>query len=68
MHTAQTQLARQLLELAAAIEQHELAIKQELLRAAQAGDTQRIALIVSRWLERPATEVLPGLTTATERQ
>lgn len=56
--SADAAYARALLDIAAEVEAAEARIKAELLRAAAAGDCQRVADIVLRWMKSPATEVL----------
>lgn len=49
---------RTLLDTAAETERAEAAIKAEILRAAAAGDNERVAQVVARWQNLPAVEVL----------
>lgn len=51
--------ARVLLDVAAEVEAAEIAIKQALLDAAEAGDLEAVKDIVRRWQTLPATQVLP---------
>lgn len=53
--------ARQIMDLASAIERAESEIKQVLLTAARAGDCATVITIVNRWQTCPVTEVLVGL-------
>lgn len=50
--------ARTVLDLSAEVERADAAIKAEILRAARAGDSQRVAQVVERWLSLPVAEVL----------
>lgn len=59
--------ARQLLQTAHEVEAADAAIKAELRRAAQAGETDRIIDILTRWETVPAIEVLKSPETPEHR-
>ena len=54
-------LARSLIEAAVELDQAEARIKQEIVDAANVGDTRRIVEIMARWQNGPASEVLDAL-------
>lgn len=49
---------RTLLDTTADVERAETAIKAEILRAARAGDSERVVAVVTRWNSLPVSEVL----------
>lgn len=58
--------ARTLLDAATQVEAAELALKHEILKAANAGDTRRVAELVSRWLSEPPVAVAAALIDASD--
>lgn len=54
-------LAVSLLAVAAEVEVAEAAIKREIMRAAQAGDTDRVIHVLGRWLTEPPVKVAADL-------
>ena len=58
MSTSSAKTATALLELAHELDAAERRIKEELLRAVEAGDLARVTAILHRWLRHPAGEVL----------
>jgi len=51
-------MAKTILEMADAIERAELEIKEELLKAADDHDLEKIKEIVTRWISEPVSDVL----------
>jgi hypothetical protein len=50
--------ARTVLDMAAQVEAAEMGIKFEVLKAAEAGDMNRIIRIMTDWVNQPAVDVL----------
>lgn len=57
--------ARQIMDLASAIERAEAEIKQVLLTAARAGDCATVITVLDRWQTCPVEDVLVGLNLPT---
>lgn len=55
---SESMFARTVLDMAAEVESAEMRIKFDVLKAAEAGDMNKIIDIVTRWVTEPATEVL----------
>lgn len=58
--------ARTLVAEATRVEAAELALKHEILKAANAGDSQRVADLVSRWLSEPPVALAATLIDASD--
>lgn len=62
LRAKQERLARTVLQIAGEVEADEQRVKEAILSAAEAGDSDTVARIMRRWMRRPVREVVEKLS------